>query len=610
MDCNSPALFVEPEPFGDFDYPTYLANQGIHWTMFRPEVRFIGQGAGNPVKARLLDIRRGLARSLDASLSEPHGAVSKTLLLGARSSLNSEVEDRFRTSGTSHMLAISGLHVGVILVMSLGLWTWLFGRRWNIHLVLTAAAVWAYALIAGLPPSAERAAIMGTVYLAALGLGRSRNAIPALALAAVVMTAVDPGVIKQTSFHLSFAAMAGIAVLLSLDIPGVTGDSTDQGAKANVRRAVTVAVAVSLAATIATLPLVAFNFQQVPTLGILVTLITLPFLPLILVASGAVAVGGLINHGLGEALGWIAWAPLEYLLQAVGIASTIPGSTVSVPEFSGLLVWAYYGILAAVVVGLSNRRVNVRRLLDRIRNGPSPAPQGLVLAQTSGTTPVLLVTALALAVLAGALWHGLASRSDDLLRVRIMDVGQGDAILVQAPSGAKTLIDGGAGPGTAVDGLGRALPFWDRSLDMVVLTHADLDHFGGLAEAVRRFDVGRVIENGLPSDDPLYKAWRQELSKSGAIETATAVRGQRIDLGGGAVMEVLGPPSETIVAAGSTDNNNGIVLRLVYGAVSFLLTADIEEEAELELAASGTNLKSSALKVAHHGSRTSTTPLS
>ena len=599
---------VEPEPFGGFDYPSYLANQGIHWTMFRPEVGFIGEGAGNPMKEKLLDARNGLARSLDESLPEPHGSLSKTLLLGVRSRLNPEVEERFRTSGTSHLLAISGLHVGVVLVMALWLGTWMFGRGRHIHLLMAAVAVWAYALIAGLPPSAERAAIMGTVYLAALALGRSKSAIPALALAAVVMTAVDPVALKQTSFQLSFAAMAGIAALLSFDTPGLAGGTPRSGLKAGLQRGVMAAIAVSLAATIATLPLVAFNFHQVPTLGILVTLITLPFLPLILVASGAAAVGGLINDVLGETLGWIAWAPLEYLLQAVGIASDVPGSAISVPEFSGLLVWVYYGVLAASVVGLSHRRINLRSLLERTRKTRAPVPQAAAPAEMSGIAPALLVTALALAMLAGALWHGLSSRSDDLLRVRIMDVGQGDAILVQAPSGTRTLIDGGVGPGTGVDGLGRALPFWDRRLDMVVLTHADLDHFGGLPEVVRRYEVKRVMENGLPSDEGLYTAWRQELSKSGPTELFTAVRGQRIDLGGGAVMDVLGPPPEPIVGAGSADNNNGVVLRLVYGKVSFLLTADIEAEAEKELTASGVDLRSAMLKVGHHGSRTSTTP--
>ncbi len=601
---------VEPEPFGGFDYPTYLANQGIHWTMFNPEVRLIGEGAGNPLTGKLLDARHSLARSLDKSLPEPHGALSKTLLLGIRGRLHPEVEDDFRSSGASHLLAISGLHVGVILIMALWLATQLFGRRWNIHLILAAAAVWAYALIAGLPPSAERAAIMGTVYLAAWGLGRSRSAVPALALAAVAMTAVDPGALTQTSFQLSFAAMAGIAALFSFDIPGLTGDSPSAGLKAAIKRAATAAVAVSLAATIATLPLVAFNFHQVPTLGILVTLIALPFLPLILAASGAAAVGGLISDGLGEALGWIAWAPLEYLLQAVGIASEVPGSTVSVPEFSGSLVWVYYGVLAATVVGLSHRRINLKSLWERMRTTPTPAPtpQAGTPAETSGIAPAFLITAVALAVLAGALWHGLASRPDSLLRVRIMDVGQGDAILVQAPSGTRTLIDGGAGPGTGVDGLGRALPFWDRRLDMVVLTHADLDHFGGLTEVVRRYDVDRALENGLPSDGSLFMAWRQELSKSDAPELMTAVQGQRIDLGGGALLEVLAPPPEQIIGSGSADNNNGVVLRLVYGQVSFLLAADIEAEAEKELVASEVDLKSAVLKVAHHGSRTSTTP--
>ena len=404
--------------------------------------------------------------------------------------------------------------------------------------------------------------------------------------------------------------MAGIAALFSFDIPGLTGDSPGAGLKVAIKRAATAAVAVSLAATIATLPLVAFNFHQVPTLGILVTLIALPFLPLILAASGAAAVGGLISDGLGEALGWIAWAPLEYLLQAVGIASEVPGSTVSVPEFSGLLVWVYYGVLAAAVVGLSHRRINLRSLWERMRTTPTPAPtpQGGTPAETSGIAPAFLITAVAVAMLAGALWHGLASRPDSLLRVRIMDVGQGDAILVQAPSGTRTLIDGGAGPGTGVDGLGRALPFWDRRLDMVVLTHADLDHFGGLTEVVRRYEVELVVENGLPSDGALFMAWRQELSKSDAPELMTAVRGQRIDLGGGALLEVLAPPPEQIIGSGSADNNNGVVLRLVYGQVSFLLAADIEAETEKELVASGVDLKSAVLKVAHHGSRTSTTP--
>ena len=599
---------VEPEPFGDFDYAAYLANQGIHWTMFRPEVQFIEEGGGNPAQARLLDARRELALSLDQSLPEPHGAVSKTLLLGVRSGLNPEVEDRFRRSGTSHLLAISGLHVGVVLVMALWSGTWLFGRRRNIHLALAAVAVWAYALIAGLPPSAERAAIMGTVYLAALGLGRSRSAIPALALAAVIMTAVEPGILKQTSFQLSFAAMAGIAALLSLDIPGLTVDSPRTGLRSSILRGAAVAVAVSLAATIATVPLVAFNFHQVPTMGILVTLITLPVLPLILAASAAAAVGGLVYGGLGEALGWIAWAPLEYLLKTVDAASNVPGSTVSVPEFSGLWVWLYYGVLALVVLGLSRRRINLTRLLGWVNRTPTPSTPERDQAGKPAISLALLVFTLALAVLAGALWQGLASRSDDLLRVRIMDVGQGDAILVQTPSGAKALIDGGAGPGTGVDALGRALPFWDRRLDLLVLTHADLDHFGGLPETIRRYDVTRVLENGLGSDDPLYQAWRQELSRSQTSELTPAVRGQRLDLGGGTVLEVLGPPPTPIIAAGSTDNNNGIVLRLVYGNVSFLLTADIEEAAERELTASGVDLNSSVLKVGHHGSLTSTSP--
>ena len=221
----------------------------------------------------------------------------------------------------------------------------------------------------------------------------------------------------------------------------------------------------------------------------------------------------------------------------------------------------------------------------------------------------VLVGAAGLAFLSAVLWYTVASSHDGRLHVYFLDVGQGDSILVVTPGGAQLLIDGGPSPLGAVRGLGPRMPFGDRDLDMVVLTHPDEDHFRGLTEVVDRYAVDLVMSNGGASLNPLYLEWEQALARDAEnIRGVAAYRGQTIPLGDGARLEVLNPPPQLVRGTGSDSNNNGLVLRLVYGQVSFLLTADIEAEAEERLLREGRPLGSTVLKVPHHGSKTSTTP--
>ena len=174
----------EPSNLEEFDYRSYLANQGIHATMAYPDVRLLDQGGGNPAQKIIFDLRRRLSRSIDESLPEPQAALAQALLLGKRSRLPQQVTEDFRSTGTSHLLAISGLHVGVLMAMTLGTAAWLVGRRRQLYLLLPLGAMWAYALLSGLAPPVEREAIMGSVYLLALALGRPRSMLPALSLTA------------------------------------------------------------------------------------------------------------------------------------------------------------------------------------------------------------------------------------------------------------------------------------------------------------------------------------------------------------------------------------------------------------------------------------------
>ena len=209
--------FEQPEAVEEFDYPAYLAGQGISGILWVREAELLPvQRTPWRVTAMgwIFDVRASLAASLDQGLVHPHSALAKALLLGRKEGLPPSVTDDFRLTGAAHLLAISGLHVGILLVLALAVGGLAAGRRRGVYLLVPLAAIWLYALLSGLPPSVVRAAVMGTVYLAALALGRPRSILPALALTAGVMAGVDPRVLGQVSFQLSFAAMAGIVLAL------------------------------------------------------------------------------------------------------------------------------------------------------------------------------------------------------------------------------------------------------------------------------------------------------------------------------------------------------------------------------------------------------------
>jgi competence protein ComEC len=210
----------------------------------------------------------------------------------------------------------------------------------------------------------------------------------------------------------------------------------------------------------------------------------------------------------------------------------------------------------------------------------------------------------ALAFVAALIWLALRGLPDGKLHVYFLDVGQGDAILIQAPDGRQILVDGGPSPTALLNELGAVLPFWDRSLDLVVLTHPDGDHLTGLIPLLDRYAVARVLDTHLSETASLAAAWRDGLAHH-RIPRTVAERGMRIPLGQ-AQLTVLHPGPRPFRGTASDDNNNAIVLRLAYGQTSLLLTGDAEAEAEAELLKAGLPLRADLLKIGHHGSKGAT----
>ena len=215
-----------------------------------------------------------------------------------------------------------------------------------------------------------------------------------------------------------------------------------------------------------------------------------------------------------------------------------------------------------------------------------------------------LVTLLCLSVFAYST-YSIAQEKDGLLKIYFFDIGQGDSILIETPNGNQVLIDGGP-DNKVLQKLGEVMPFFDKSIDMVVLTHSDADHITGLIEVLKRYEVKNIVYSDIVRKSDLYNAWQKAVAEEDANVVEPSA-GQVIDLGNGAVLLTAHPGEPLKGKTIKKPNNESVVLMLKYGETEVLLTGDIEAKAERQIILSGVDINADILKIAHHGSRTSTT---
>ncbi len=597
-----------PEPIDDFDFPAYLERQGMRSVMSFPDIVLLEEGVGIFWRRWLSSLRVALAGSIARATPEPQAAFGQSILLGVRDGLPESLREDFRRTGASHLLAISGLHIGILLSTVISVSVAAFGRRHRLYLLAPLVAVWLYALLSGASPSAVRAAVMGTLYIAAIFVGRPRSLTPALALAAGLMAAHDPSILRSISFQLSFAAMLGIAAyyegLADTVTERIGHGLQDDRISIRAARALANAIGITLAATIATAPLVGFYFQNVSLVGLPTTLLTMPAVPLALMSHAAAAVVGLVSQTAAIPLGWLAWGLSAYITGAVSLIARVSSASVEVGGIGSGLMWAYYTLLAALATaapgyGFLRRRWQFRPILSRLLAVLSTLFTTL---SNRGVPWQIVVMAVVCAALMWAV--ALGSRSSGRLEVAFVDVGQGDMAVITTPRGYRIVVDGGPDAQRAASALGEILPFWERSIDLAVLTHPHRDHIAGLTEVLRRYEVGGVLERRQTFVSADYEAWKG-LIDSASVPTLSASAGATLRFDDGVSIEVLSPPESLLVGTDSDIDNGSVVLRIVYGRVKFLLTGDMFHEGESRLIDSGVAVDSDVIKVGHHGSRTS-----
>ena len=419
-----------PSQIGDFDYQGYLENQGIYATMriYRSEsITLLETGRGVKPLEWIYSLRNSLSESIAEVMPEPQAALTQGVLLGIRYNIPAEVRDDFITTGTAHLLAISGLHLSIVAGILLSIGIWLFGKKRFIYIWLALGIIWLYAILTGLHPPVVRGAIMASLFLSAELLGRQRTAITSLAFAAAVMVGIDPEILFGAAFQLSFLAIAGLIFItpplreLGRRLVGVA--LGEKGVAVSLANIVSDGFSVTLAATIAVWPLIAHYFGVVSLVGPLATFLALLALPAIIIFGAAAGLIGLAFVPIAQGIGWIAWLFNSYMLFIVGGFAALPISSVEVDSVSPAFIAVYYCALV-IIVWLVRGRGWGERTKNWLGSGARKSSQLFYRLPWRWVVPPLVI----LAVLVSA---AAITMPDDKLHVSFLDIGQGDAILIR-----------------------------------------------------------------------------------------------------------------------------------------------------------------------------------
>ncbi len=584
---------VTPPVLDDFDYRAFLAHKGIFSLVRNGYGERVASGQGAALFRVLFALRQRAEHTLQLLLPEPHASLMSGILLGIESGIPDEVMEAFNTTGTTHVLVISGSNFAILSAIFLFLGRRLLGEKWGSLLALLGIAL--YALLVGGDPPVLRAALMGGFAVLALLLGRQGVALNTLALAVLLMTAWQPGQLHDVGFQLSALATLG----LILFVPPLTlladrllaRGGLDPARRGRWLALLSDAVLITLAAQLITTPLIVGTFGRFSLVSLLTNLLILPVQGWLLVSGGLATLAGLLWLPLGQLLAWVPYAGITWTLGVVRWTATFPLASIQLGPLPAWMIWWIYALWGVWILD-SRFSISDSTTLTPTAVNPKSKIENRKWLLWGGAALVI-----------GALWWLRGQLPDGRLHLYALAVGQGDALLIVAPDGKQLLVDGGPDPVPLLSQLGDHVPPWDRTLEMVVLTHADADHLGGLPELLDRYRAAQVVESGHAGETALYAAWQATLQGRGIVPLV-ALPGQRWQLGGGAVLEVLAPegtPFEEL-------NNNAVVLRLSYGHFCALLTGDIEAEAEARLLRDGALAPCQVLKVAHHGSQTSTTP--
>ncbi|MEP7284608.1 MAG: ComEC/Rec2 family competence protein, partial [Chloroflexota bacterium] len=572
---------ITPPNFDTFSYQEYLARSGVYSFIPYSKLTLLEHGHGNPIFMTLFDIRNRSRQLIQQILPSPQSALLTGILLGSDNDIPPEISDAFNQTGTTHIIAISGSNITIVAGLLLAVFGRLGDKRLAAIFMLAGIAI--YTIFVGASPSVVRAAIMGSLSIIALRLGRRSDGLTALAASIWVMTLLNPLVLFDMGLILSASATLGL-ILYSEPLTALSGRFFGKLFTENTAKQVVAvfadAVLITLAAQITTLPIIFLVFERFSAVSFLTNILVIPAQAPIMTFGILSLVTGAVWFPAGQLFGWLVGIPVAYTLAVIRAMAQWPGASVPIVLEPGVII-LYYTLLFGGTIVLNQSAETRQSLFVRLRSAV--------------TTSTIAILGLGIAAI---LWAIVLSRPDGKLHVWFLAVGQGNAVLIQSPQGAHILVDGGENPTQLRTALGDRLPFYKRDLDVLFITQPAKGTIAALPPLFERYTARTVITNGQSADGDTYQALNRALDRS-QMPVVAALAGYKVHTDDGIMIEVLSPtqfPAQT-----DKPGDAPLILRLTYGDASFLLSSDLTEKGVKTLLASQRISASTVLQLASNG---------
>jgi competence protein ComEC len=572
-----------PPTFETFSYADQLARQGIYSTMSWAQVTTLAEGQGNALFAALLRCKARTQRAIADVLAEPPAALLTGILLGVESGLPPKLVADFQVTGTSHIIAISGFNMAIVSLTLTRLSVCAVGRRYAAWFCTAALAL--YTVFVGASAAVVRAAVMACVAAWGEHFGRQNASANALFATTLVMTACNPHTLWDLGFLLSFAAtlgLIGLADPLNLRFQRLLARVLPPRWAETLARILNEPLVLTTCAQLTTLPIILNASGLLSPVTFVSNFLILPAQQQVML-WGALATGAsLLWLPLGRVLGWVAWLFLAWTIWVVERTAALA----AVVPFAGTMrvayIVAWYAALGCGAWWVW--QTEERRQMLRQRIGPWLRANVRSKALLAG-----------LGIVAALIWAAALSLPDGKLHVTFLDVGAGDAVWIETPSGRQVVVNGGPSGTTMMAYLGQHMPFWDRTLDMLVLTDSADEHALGAVPILERYQVGRTWLP--PAATGTGTAWERigALAEARSVAVVEPLAGAKVEVGDGVAFSFVHPPVRDAEGGGA------VVLRVDYGTTCFLLSASADLSAEQAMVARGEELRCDVLQLGRQG---------
>ncbi len=598
------------------DFLAWLASRRVAATgrALPGSVTVLEQGQLSWRRQAATDARSALNRSLRNSLPPPYSGIAQGMTTGRRDAIDSDLRTTLNDTSLSHLVVISGSNLTLLTAIVMSACSWLLGRRSAAALAIVAAL--AYGTLVGDDPPVQRAMWMAIVFAGSHLIGRGASALDAAIATAGFMIGLKPQILLDLSFQLTIAGTLGIVILMpSLSHEFLSGS----GGVGSIIRDVAL---ITMVASLATMPLIALHFERASLIGIAANLLAAPLFAWMLIGAATTALVGLVSESSAVTISWaLAWLPLRWLVIVAETTVRLPGAGDIVRGFTHVhLLIIYTAILIATV---RPHRERIRRWYRApSRHADSRlyslrAVMGRLSPHAQSQLAAACLTGIVVAA-AAAIWLFAWSPGPERLQVHFIDVGQGDAALIVTPERRSVLIDTGGRPDDILSALRSHLPESASAIDALVISHPQSDHVEALWAIRDFYDIKQVYVSARVRDTSVGRRAVNLLTRT-AVPITIVHAGDQIVVPGPTplYLDVLWPPVGGLPEAYLSDPNaTSLVLRARYGETAFLFSGDINAAQELDLvrfpcpgSAHACEIRADVLKVAHQGSRFSSTSL-